>query len=409
VGLALIAVATLSPAADPRHLSLATPIWCLICGEEGAADVVANLLLFLPFAIGLRLSGVSWRRTVVAAAAVSFTVELLQLTVIPGRDASLSDLLTNTTSGAIGAALTAYFPAMLAPTPRRARALLAGGAAVWLAALSLSAWLLAPGVPDGSMLSMRPHVPRAPDVFGGRVDRVELNGRAMPLYGSPPDSAGLRRRLERGTFAVDAGVLSGRPVPDRSWIYLLLVGTRSTLTLFQDGREAGLELPARGLRFRLRAVTFTLADGLPAMAGVPVRLRATGRGREFRLSSAYAGVQRSIEFGLSPATGWMLVAPFDPPAGWARWITGLCLVATLLPLGYWGRGSGRPVAALALLAAVLAAGLAGLPALGGFPPVHWSEWVAGGAGMAAGWAAGQFAAYLQRRCASPSDSDSSSS
>jgi hypothetical protein len=409
-GLALVAVATLTPASDPRHLELSTPLWCLVCGDEGGADVAANLLLFLPLAIGLRLSGWSWRRTVATAAAISFTVELLQLTIIPGRDASLSDVLTNTTSGAIGATLAPFLPRVLRPTPPGARVLLAGGAVAWLAALSISAWLLAPGLPAGRITSRWAHEVRAPDAFDGRVRSVYLDGAPMPRRGPPPGWAALRRRLEGGTFSLDAEVLSGDPVGNRSFMYQLGAGPRGALTLYQDGREAGLVVPARGLRFGLRPVALTLPDGMPPAAGIPVQLQATVRGRQLRLASSYGGVERSIELGVSPAMGWVLLTPFNPPAGTTlRWVTAMCLAGSLLPLGYWASRTGRGVAAVGLLAAAFATGLAVLPALGGFPPVHWSEWLAGGAAAGVGWALGPVAAYLERRCVSPSDSESSSS
>ena len=85
IGFAAVAVATLTPMADLRGAALLTHITCLVCGDQGGADVAGNLLLFLPFAIGLRLAGWPWLRVVAASAAVSFTVELLQLTVVPGR------------------------------------------------------------------------------------------------------------------------------------------------------------------------------------------------------------------------------------------------------------------------------------------------------------------------------------
>ena len=409
-GLAFVVIATLTPGSDPRHAAAETPLWCLVCGVEGGSDVLANLLLFLPFAIGLRLSGASWRSTVAAAATLSFTVELLQLTVIPGRDASLSDLLTNTTSGVLGAACAPFLPRMISPSPRLARALLAGGAAAWVAVLSLAAWLLTPGVPDGPIVSRWAHESGPPDVFSGRVRSVHLNGVRMPGHARPVRPESLRRRLEHGDFSLEAELTTGDPKRDRLWIYMLQAGPRAALSLYQSGREAGLVVPSRALRLRLRAVTLTLANGFPAAAGTPVRLEATGRGRVLGLTSTYAGSRQSVELGLSPAMGWLLLAPFDMPAGsGVRWLTGLCLVATLLPLGYWARRSGRTAAALGLLAAALLAGLAAVPAIAGFPPVHWSEWLAATAGAAAGWALGPLAAYLERRCASPFDSESSSS
>ena len=103
-GLAAILAATLYPEPTMVDRVKLTPLLCLICGENGGTDVILNLLLFMPFAIGLRLSGWSWKRVAVACAVLSFSVELCQYLGIPGRDASLSDLLTNTTGGSAAAA-----------------------------------------------------------------------------------------------------------------------------------------------------------------------------------------------------------------------------------------------------------------------------------------------------------------
>jgi len=92
-----------------------------------------------------------------------------------------------------------------------------------------------------------------------------------------------------------------------------------------------------------------------------------------------------------------------------RWITAACLWALVLPLGYWAGWTRRPAGAVLALAAALVSLLAVLPAAAGFPTTHWSEWLAGALGAASGWALHGPAAYLQRRCASPSDSGSSSS
>jgi hypothetical protein len=114
-----------------------------------------------------------------------------------------------------------------------------------------------------------------------------------------------------------------------------------------------------------------------------------------------------VALGISPADGWVTVVPLLLEAGTGiRWITALCLFGLFLPLGYWGRAAGG-LPGLAAPAA-LAAGLGALPAAAGFPPTHWSEWAAGLAGTAAGWALHRSAAYLEGRCASPSDSESSS-
>lgn len=410
LGAASVLVATLTPRSDAGGLSAVTPLLCLVCGDNGGADVVANLLLFLPLALGLRLSGQSWGRTVLLCGLLSFTVELLQFRVVPGRDASLSDVLTNTTSAAIGATLAGHLPRMVAPRPRAAAAFLAGGIALLLLLLAGSAWLLTPWVPDGPLTNYWAHVAPGTDVFTGRVEAVHLDGAPMPPDGVPADPAALRRRLAAGSFALEAEVVSGGLVADRWWIYSLRVPLGGALTLSQHRREAKIELTTRALRFRLWPAAVTLPDALPERAGVPVRLSASGHDRRIRLASAYGGRERSVELTIAPADGWILVLPFEVASGTGvRWITALGFAAAWLPLGFWARRTGHPGAALAALAAALVLALAVIPAAGGFPPVHWSEWMAGALGAAGGWALRRPAAYLEERCASPSDIESSSS
>jgi hypothetical protein len=410
LGAALVLVATLTPTSDVRGTSAAaTPLLCLVCGKSGGADIAANLLLFLPLALGLRLSGQSWGRTVLWCGLLSFTVESLQYRVVVGRDASLSDVLTNTTSAAIGAALGGFLPRMVAPRPRAASALLTGGTALLLLLLAASAWLLAPWLPDAPLASGYAHIAPGFDVFTGGVEAVHLDGAPMPSNGAPADSAALRRRLAAGSFDLQADIVSGVPMTERSWIYVLGVGSDQTLALSQRWRKARIDLPARALRFQLFAPAVTLPEGLPERAGVPVRLTASEHDGRVRLTSDYDGRERSVELAISPAYGWIMVAPFDLATGTrVRWITALGLALAVLPLGFWARRTGRPGLALAGLAAALVFALTVIPAAGGFPPVHWSEWMAGALGAAGGWALRRPAAYLEERCASPSDIESSS-
>jgi hypothetical protein len=412
-GLAVVLIATLTPTRDIHALASASSLLCLVCGDRGGADVANNLLLFLPLAMGLRLSGQSWPRTVLAGALLSFTVELLQLRIVPGRDASLSDLLTNTISSAIGATIGTFLPRLVAPSPRRALGLLVGGLLAVLALLAAWAWLLVPRAPTGKLTSLWANeAPPGMVVFGGTVRSVLLDGVPMPANGPAPDPPRLRHRLERDTMALDADIVSGAPTRDRLWVYTLLHRAPSggALTLTQLHRGAGVELPTRALKLRLGSPLITLADAFPDSAGVPVHLRVTEASGRVRLTSSYSGVERSVELGLSPAFGWILFLPFEVGVGTGvRWATGLILGLLLLPVGFWAAWTRRPLVAAAALAAGLVAGLAVIPALFGLPPVHWTEWLAGALGAAAGWALQRPAAYLQGRCASPSDSEFSSS
>ncbi|MGN6392914.1 MAG: VanZ family protein [Gemmatimonadales bacterium] len=409
-GAVLIALATLTPSPDSAYLASLTPVGCLVCGDEGGADIIANLILFLPFAAGLRLAGVPWRRCVLWCAGTSFTIELLQLVAIPGRDASLSDLITNTASGAIGAALGVGLPVAVWPPPIRARRLLLGGSVAWIAALAFSGWLLQPSIPADRLTSLwAPKVPET-GAFGGRVLAVRLDGVPMPDGGEPPDAPRIRGSLESETFTLDVDVVTGRRLSQPAWIYGLLGPSTWAFGLLETKDRAALVLPVRGLRFRSRLVSLTLPGGIPAMPGTPVHLRAVARGGVLRLSSTADGTTREVRFTVSPAYGWRLISPFEIAAGErVRWFSALCLAVSTIPLGYWGARTERPVRAVAWLVIVAVAGLALLPGTMGFAPVDGSEWIAVAVGLLAGWAVHGAAAYLERRCALPSASGSSSS
>jgi len=407
-GFLFIARATLTPSPDPNGLAQLTPLWCIVCGELGGSDVVANLLLFLPFAMGLRLAGLTWRRTVLVAATVSFAVELLQLLAIPGRDASLSDLLTNTTGAAIGATIAHWLPVAIRPSPAQAARFLGAGTAGWLGALAVSAWLVTPGIAAGPLLSGWAGATGERDIFFGEIHQVRLDGASMPRNGAPPDSAVIRRRLAGGEFRLEAEVNSGGPVAYPSWIYKLKAGRINQLTLFQLGRHAGVAVPVRGTGLRLRALTVTLAEAFPAVAGHTVRLKASAAGGVVTLRSTYGGVTHAIEFGLSPAYGWRLISPFQMGIGnGVRWFTAMLLALSVLPLAYWAARASAWVRWV--LPVAIAAGLTLPSAAVGLPPVHRSEWAGAALGALAGWALQRGAAYLERRCASLSASDFSSS
>jgi hypothetical protein len=267
-----------------------------------------------------------------------------------------------------------------------ARSLVLAWHGIILAVLLSWAWLLAPAVPDGELMSRWAHEAPGRDVFRGRVESVRLNGLSMPRNGPPPDSAALRRRLAQGVFSLDAEVTSGQPAGDRLWIYMFRVPSGGVLTLNQRDLAAGVAIPVRGLKLKLHHPVVTLPEGFPPGRGIPVQLHAEEFSRRVRISSSYGGSARVLELGVSPAFGWALFSPFEVAAGLAvRWVTAAVLAMLLLPLGYWAGWLRAGWRGLALLSAGPMLALGVLPVVTGYPPVHWSEWLAAVAGCALGW------------------------
>ena len=131
--LVLIAAATLVPHPERVALVEQTPIWCLVCGDLGMVDVLSNVALFMPLGAGLALLGGPWRRARALGATLSLSIELTQYVAIIGRDASLSDLITNTVGTTLGVILADSWRAWVIPNRSTARVLAFATALIWLA------------------------------------------------------------------------------------------------------------------------------------------------------------------------------------------------------------------------------------------------------------------------------------
>lgn len=403
-GLLFVAGTTLIPLPRQSAAAAATPLGCLVCGDYGGVDVVLNVLLFVPLALGLRLAGLPTLLVVAVGALTSLTVETLQFAVIPGRDASLSDLVTNTLGSLIGAGVGSRWAVLLNPTARQAQALALTAGVFFLALQAGTAVLLRPWVPREPLRGawVRPLPGRAP--FGGKVVSAAVSG--APVL----DAAALDRQihtdLRRGPTQVEVELVSGQSVPGWAPVFELLGSHGPVLAVVAVGGDLAFQAPARAYALRLRRPGIRLPGALPDSAGRGVRL-AAGERRDTLWGAWWTSQssERRLQ-ALGPSLGWSLLIPFDYAYGSeVHLLTGLWLAGLLLPAGYWAARQAR-VRPGPALGGLLLAGLGLVPLLGGYPPVHWSEWVAGATGLAAGWATHPAAAYFGGRCDSPSINES---
>jgi hypothetical protein len=367
---------------------------------------VLNLLLFIPFAFGLRLVGMPTTLVVAAGAAMSLTVESLQFTIIPGRDASLSDLITNTLGSLFGASLGARLAVFLTPTPRQARRLALTGAAVFLALEAGTAILLQPWVPSEPLRGEwgRTLPARAP--FGGKVTSAVVSGTAVADGFMPVDSP-VYARLRQGRIQLELGLVSGPRVPEWAPVFELLGRHGPVLAVAAVEGDLTFQPPARSYALRLRRPAVRLTGALPSTPGRDLQLTGRESGSILWATWTTSNVQHQKLQALSPSFGWSLLIPFDYAYGpEVHLLTGVWITGLLLPTAYWAtrrEGRIRPALFLGLL---LVAGLGLIPMLTGYPAVHWSEWLAGTAGLTAGWASHLAAAYFGGRCDSPSIKES---
>jgi hypothetical protein len=409
LGLLAILVLTLAP--NPRQAQVAdqTPLLCLVCGEFGGADVALNLLLFMPFAAGLALLGWPWGRVVAVCALLSLGVETFQFAADTGRDASLSDLISNTVSGAVAAALAGRMNALLAPGPPLALRLCLAAAAAWLGVLVFTALSMHPWAPAGRIRNYCSAAYPTGETFAGTARTMTLNGVALDCDREVPRGE-IRRQVRRGEISLETVAVAGDPRDGRRVIHVVRTPGTVLLQLVQQGRAAVFLAPTRAEAVGFFSPAVRLPRAFPAQPGGTVELAAGTDGRRMRLSAAHGGRRRAVELALSPSFGWTLLfaIPIGPGVP-LRVVAALWLGALILPAGYWAGLAARPFAPIAALGGVVVAGLGLVPALTGFDPVHRSEWLGAGGGIAVGWALSQIATYLQSRCGSPFTSAYSSS
>ncbi|MGH7594519.1 MAG: VanZ family protein, partial [Gemmatimonadales bacterium] len=151
--------------------------YCVACGSEGLADVLHNVLLFMPLGVVARGLGWPWRRTTLLLLGISVAIETTQGTLLTGRDASLGDVLSNVSGGGCGWLALPWVAQLWRPTERDAKRL-----TVSVLALAIVAWIVSgvglhpaldgSGVWQAELLRTSPFTER----FAGTLDRLAVNG-----------------------------------------------------------------------------------------------------------------------------------------------------------------------------------------------------------------------------------------
>ncbi len=387
---ALAAIAALTLRSHPRNVDLVvmTPLTCLVCGELGAVDVIMNVLLFVPLGAGLALAGFSWPRALILSFITTLFVELLQMKVLVGRDASLSDLLTNTAGGGLGCWLAAAWRGWLLPAVPAARRLLGAGAVLWLSILAGTAWLLAPSLPlDTYYGQWAPNLAHL-ETFPGRVLSAAVDGDPLPP-GPALDSRSLRERLLVAPTVVTATAVAD----ERTWGLAPIVSVfdehqREIFILGQLDRDLVFRLRTRAAALRLRTPAVRLAGALEPAREDTARLEGGLEGRRLFVRRSSAAGERSYQVPLTPTLGWALLLPFHYSMGPERRLASAAWsAALLLLLGYWAARAGG--AAPLLLGGLAALALAGLPRVFGMDPLPWSDWLGTALGGMIGLACGR--------------------
>jgi len=405
-GLLFIAGTTLVPIPQQELAARLTPWWCLVCGDHGGQDVINNVLLFIPFALGLRLAGLPSRAVVVTGGLLSLSVELLQWGVVPGRDASLSDVLTNTLGSAVGAMVASHRGQLLRPSRSTGIRLASCWAALWLIVQLGSALLLQPWAPAGELRGLWARRVFGHPRFDGQVLSATLSGVPIPAD-SQPVTPEMAQQVQSGRFNLQLRLRSAQSGKWSSVVEVL--GPRGSVVAVEANRgDLAFQPPMRSSLFRLGRPALRIPGALDSPAGTELTVLALDQRSALQAEWTSNGSSHLVRQALGPSLGWSLLAPFRYTYGReTSLLTIAWLTAWLLPLGYWTRHvSGRPFLRWGAALLLVALGLGLVPLLTGYSPAPISEWLGALLGLAAGAAGYLSTAYYEARCDSRSTRES---
>ena len=405
VGAAVVAFATLLPDSDPvveSHL-------CLVCGSRGGVDVFLNVLLFIPLGAGLALIGARPAHALPAMFLLSALIETAQLGLIPGRDASIGDVVMNTLGGVVGFALGRYARVLFRPSPRRALTLSVGWCIVWLASQTITSYALAPTFPEslyyGEIARQLGHF----ELFRGRVLRANVGAIGIPDTRFE-NSHEIRALLSRGGFLEATVVPVGRTHGIAPIIRVADDEQREIILLAQDDDKVLFGVRTGADVLRVRPPLFDLTGGFriaTAAAADTVAITARYFAGAGLLRAEADSARRESKIRVSGSLGWTLLLPFqwfiEGTVG-ERLLGWIWMGLLLLPLGYWGIAALRPrqkhVVATGFVAALVAIviGLVMVPGVFGEGVAPLADWIACIVGLLAGVAlASNLSAVLSAR------------
>jgi hypothetical protein len=356
--------------------------FALASGQEATAELLQNLILFMPLGAALVRTGMRRVRLVAAGGLLSFAIEFTQQW-LPGRDPSVGDIVANTVGTAAGAALAWTVSSWLTVSARRAPWQSLAAAAVAVAAWVGTGWLLQPAFPEAAYATSW-----TPPSSG--VDRARFRGRVLAatlghlsLEPGPITAAGAapaRTLLAGAPLRIIARTSAG--APPRRFAPLVAIGDelRDVILVGVDRRDLVLAYRTPAWALRLDRPDLRLRGAAPEVRADRDTF-TVAVWREHARWCLMWDTRSQCGLDYTVGDGWRLIFyPSHFPA-WALGALNACWIggATLLA-GLWARRHAASATAFALLVGTLALG----PPLLGLGRTPLGEWVGAAAGAALG-------------------------
>lgn len=369
------------------------PALCIACGLYGGIDFSLNVLLFIPFGLGLYLTIRRFPAALLVVVCSTLAIELLQVGVVPHRDASVSDVLANSTGGAIGALLGISWRFWLLPGPYKARLLSYAGIISWIGFIGLSSILLKPTVtPHSWWAQVKPEL-EGMAVFSGTVDSVRINERDIER-GRLDNAMGFKAQFGSGRFNVHAFIADSTGHPDSS-------ASRKIAPITSIFDEASKQLMMLGQRgdsyvFSTRTITSSVRLREPIFRLKTSRANDGALQRSVHLNGNRDGYKvtlginpHSETFKLHPFLFWSAIVPFQVFVDSNQWVFSAlwASIIILIPAYWMGRTTRVHRIASTILISI---SLTLIPIIAGMEPIPLWGWAGTALGMIFGVVLGRY-------------------
>lgn len=327
-------MATLTPIPGQAAESAKTPFLCFACGDTGGADLLNNVVLFIPFGLSLAAMGLPRFHAVAFGLALSGLVETMQYGVIAGRDASLNDLVANTAGTVLGWVVMSLRHRWLQPSPLAARRLCIAWIGWVMATMLFTRWALEADLPTGPWYGQWAEGGYAPEFFSGRVVEARL-GNIGVLHGRIPDSVrALMAERSADTVWIEATIVAGSRESEPRRILSLASADNRVISLGTGDGDLSFGIRTNSARLRLLSPKFRLAEGMGG-EGTKVVIRAWyASGRAILQSCGATNLTAEIQLGwLDP---WVLFWPGSVPSMGLPVLRLGILILFLVPGLFWG-------------------------------------------------------------------------
>jgi hypothetical protein len=372
LSVAVILAATLFPSWDDVEPLL----HCVLCGAQGLADFVRNIVLFAPLGIALSMANERLSRVCLAAALLSGAIELAQLH-IPGRDPSAGDVLANTLGAAAGYVLVRYAPNLIELRGRAATWCALGAAVLPAFAVVATGALLRPALPHSTYFGQwTPNLGHL-EWYGGQVRSAMLGQLSLPPQRlANPDTVralllmGTRLQLTAIAGPATTGLAPLFSIADDRYREIFLIGP--------DRDDLVLRYRTRSLTWRLDQPDLRFVSGLKSVHSGDSLTIAAWRERDGYCMSMNGSQVCHLRFTAGRGWGLLLYLGHLPPRGLLV-LDAVWFAILLLPVGALARSRPEAWGAASLL---VAAGI--LPLFVGLGATPLAGWIGGALGVAAG-------------------------